>query len=344
MGFHHTLFVRQSIEDVDELKKYMYSGAGNLRFAPSALPGAGKQGTYGSAFLNAARSYAPTAQGTNAGYAGPPLERCAFICDEVARPPPFPEQGVAGGMPTIAPPAPERGVVATSSHMNAQRSSGVPTSSAIYAEGARTCLNASRLSSAKPQTEGAYDRLRGPVPLFWAIYIAIHGYEEYAQIGRGYSNFELNEKQKIVATIQNSPTILKQTNQKMTKDKIKEIMSEVMSGKNMGLSTLPAFAAVYNKRIIVILKNTMRIDVSAEGAEDTIVIRKNNKGMFAPDLDANVGIIEHETHCFHQIDKPLRPVSTYKLEELVEIAGLLEVPYENKKKPELYLELVRACI
>ena len=34
MGFHHTLFVRQSIEDVDELKKYMYSG-GNLRFPPA---------------------------------------------------------------------------------------------------------------------------------------------------------------------------------------------------------------------------------------------------------------------------------------------------------------------
>jgi hypothetical protein len=92
------------------------------------------------------------------------------------------------------------------------------------------------------------------------------------------------------------------------------------------------------------MKNTMRIDISAEGAEDIIVIRKNNKGMFVPDLDANVGIIERETHCFHQIDKPLRPVSTYKLDELVGIAGLLEVPYENKKKPELYMELVRACI
>ena len=180
--------------------------------------------------------------------------------------------------------------------------------------------------------------------LFWAIYIAMNGYEEYAQIGRGYSNWEMNEKQKIVATIQKSPTILKQTNQKMTKDKIKEIMSEVMSGKNMELSTLPAFATVYNKRIIVVIQNKMRIDVSAEGAEDAIVIRKDSKGMFAPDLDANVGIIERETFCFHQIDKPLRAVSTYKLDELATIAALLDVPTQGKKKPELYVELVQRCI
>ncbi len=299
MGFHHTLFVRQSIENVEELKKYMYS------------------------------SKEPTAQGTDAGTpstppsqeqegANTPQSKSTAMRSTSAQPP-FPLQGTYGEK--------------------------VPTKSAIYTEGVRNCLNASRLSAAKPQAEGAYDRAIGQaVPLFWAIYIAIHGYEEYAQIGRGYSNFEINEKQKIIATIQKSPTILKQTNQKMTKDKIQEVMSEVMSGKNMGLSTLPAFATVYNKRIIVILKNTMRIDISSEGAEDTIVIRKNNKGMFVPDLDANVGIIERETYCFHQIDKPLRPVSTYKLDELVGIAGLLEVPYENKKKPELYVELVQKCI
>ena len=180
--------------------------------------------------------------------------------------------------------------------------------------------------------------------LFWAIYIAINGYEEYASIGRGYSNREMGEKQKIIETIQKSPTILKQTNQKMTKDKMKMIMSDVMSGRNMGLSTLPAFASVYNKRIIVICKNRMRIDVSTDGAEETIVIRKNNKDMFSVDLDANVGIIERETFCFHQIEKPLRAISTYKMEELTEIAGLLDVPVENKKKPELYVELVQACI
>ena len=150
MGFHHTLFVRQSIENVDELKKYMYLtiDAGDQR-QPT------EQGTYGSA--------------------GTPLERCALICDEVARPPPSQEQ-----------------------------------------EGTNTPQSQSpttRSTSAHPPLplQGTYgaDRLRGQaVSLFWAIYIAIHGYEEYAQIGRGYSNVEINEKQKIVATIQNSPTIL----------------------------------------------------------------------------------------------------------------------------------------
>jgi hypothetical protein len=371
MGFHHTLFVRQSIENVEELNKYMYS-RGTAVLTPSLTASrsdatssqayiaseAGtpappllrsreptEQGTCGSgAFLNAARSYAPTAQGAD-----------------------------AAGVKAIPPPSQQGGANTPQNQSPATRSTSAHTHPSLTGNlrsrgvaGVPSCFDAVGVR------EGAYDRLRGQaVSLFWAIYIAIHGYEEYAQIGRGYSNFEINEKQKIVATIQKSPTILKQTNQKMTKDKIKEVMSEVMSGKNMGLSTLPAFATVYNKRIIVVMKNTMRIDISAEGAEDTIVIRKNNKdggnlrfpsqpslpraggcrgaaapccGMFVPDLDANVGIIERETHCFHQIDKPLRPVSTYKLDELVGIAGLLEVPYENKKKPELYVDLVQKCI
>ena len=218
MGFHHTLFVRQSIDNVDELKKYMYLtiDAGDQR-QPT------EQGTYGSAFLNASRSYAPTAQGADAGT---PLERCAFICDEVARPPPSQEQGdvnvsqclltstqdpiiserrVGKGLP-CSDTTYERVAFKTKVHLSAERSSngaGVDAERLIYAE---------HLRSAPPLLRSRGVAGGTAVPLFWAIYIAIHGYEEYAQIGRGYSNFEINEKQKIVATIQKSPTILKQTN------------------------------------------------------------------------------------------------------------------------------------
>ena len=52
--------------------------------------------------------------------------------------------------------------------------------------------------------------------LFWCIYIAIHGYNDYQQLSRNYSVKELEIKQKIGNYIQNNPSKMKNTNMKIT--------------------------------------------------------------------------------------------------------------------------------
>jgi hypothetical protein len=67
--------------------------------------------------------------------------------------------------------------------------------------------------------------------LFWSIYMAIHGFNEYSQIARNYGVAELNEKQKISEYISKNPELFKHTNHKLTKVLLKEIMSDFMTNQ-----------------------------------------------------------------------------------------------------------------
>jgi hypothetical protein len=51
--------------------------------------------------------------------------------------------------------------------------------------------------------------------LFWCIYIAMHGYNDYLQVSRNYGVKELEIKQKIGNYIQSNPSKMKKTNIKI---------------------------------------------------------------------------------------------------------------------------------
>jgi hypothetical protein len=60
--------------------------------------------------------------------------------------------------------------------------------------------------------------------LFWCLYIAKNGLNAYNSITQGYSNIEMEEKQKIMESIKTQPSRLKNTNVKITNVAIQEIM------------------------------------------------------------------------------------------------------------------------
>ena len=64
--------------------------------------------------------------------------------------------------------------------------------------------------------------------LFWCCYIGKYGLDKYNEIKRRAGNIEMDEKQKISEYFKNNPNQLKNINQKMTKARIQEIISEIM--------------------------------------------------------------------------------------------------------------------
>jgi hypothetical protein len=172
--------------------------------------------------------------------------------------------------------------------------------------------------------------------LFWCLYISKYGYSEYESIGHGYSNVEIAEKQKIIEYVRKNSGITK------TKVMAQEIMSDLMTNKRTSLSVLPAFAAFYNKRIVITKQNKFYIDMRTNNEFDTLYLVKNERGNYGidhtiPNLTKQIQLNSH--------DKPLNAISTYKIGDLNELALRVGIDTIKKRnKSELYQEITLKCL
>jgi len=190
--------------------------------------------------------------------------------------------------------------------------------------------------------------------LFWCVYIAVHGYDEYMQISRNYGVKELEIKKKIADDIIASPYKMKHTNYKITKIMVQEILSELMtSQKSTSMLCLYSMAVHYNIRILIVdstqklllefLPDTSNTDVK------TFVLYKDSYGKYKLDLEElstdKVNDLKTKMICLENFTKPFKAISNYKLNELEEIAKKVGVYDETKKykKNELYEEITHKC-
>ena len=65
--------------------------------------------------------------------------------------------------------------------------------------------------------------------LFWCIYIAIHQYDEYLMINNKHRTCEIEWKQRLTEKMNACHSMLKQSNHKVTKTNIQEILSDLMT-------------------------------------------------------------------------------------------------------------------
>lgn len=172
--------------------------------------------------------------------------------------------------------------------------------------------------------------------LFWCLYIAKYGHSEYESIGRGYSNVEITEKHKIIEFIRKNSGAVK------TKVLAQEIMSDLMTNKRTSLSVLPAFAAFYNKRIIITKQNKFYIDIRTNNEFDTLYLIKNDRGNYG--IDYTIPNLTKQIQ-LNSYDKPLAAISTYKIGELNELALRVGIDTIKKRnKSELYQEITLKCL
>jgi hypothetical protein len=185
--------------------------------------------------------------------------------------------------------------------------------------------------------------------LFWCIYSACYGVDEFHMIGSRYQNRELDEKQKIIQFIKQNPKKLKESNHKVTNIMIQELLSALMIQKMASLQDCIAYSIFYNKRIYVV-KNAMYFiyrstETETYSCENTIVIYCKNDKEYGLDLEVNEEKIDHIVNAKIRIfnaEKPLKSLSEYKIPDLEKMALILGIPTYGKKK-ELYDSIVEKC-
>lgn len=184
--------------------------------------------------------------------------------------------------------------------------------------------------------------------LFWCIYIAAFGYNDYIQIGRNYGVKELEIKQKIGEFIKSNPEKLKNTNYKITKATIQEIMSDFLtSQKDTNMNCLIAMTVYFNINIILINKEKqiMLEFISNTDVNElpTYVLNKDSYNKYTineePVTTEMIASLKQTNICLENYIKPLRSISTYKIDELNQLAERLEI--EKHQKPKMY-ELINA--
>jgi hypothetical protein len=185
--------------------------------------------------------------------------------------------------------------------------------------------------------------------LFWCLYIAKNGLQAYNAITQGYSNIEMDEKQKIMESIKTQPSSLKNTNVKITNVAIQEIMSDIVTNSVLNVSTLIAMAVFYKTRIILTKEKKFYINICPTDEYDrTLIFHKNARGDYGIDTcvtESKIQDIETEQLRLHRYDRPLDAISNYSADELKKLSARLHIDQTIKyKKNELYQEATRRCL
>lgn len=186
--------------------------------------------------------------------------------------------------------------------------------------------------------------------LFWCIYIAIHKYDEYLMIHNKHNMLELEWKQKLSKQITDCPSKLKQSNHKVTKANIQEILSDFMTAPyKTNMLCVIAITVYYNINIIIMNStNNMRMEFLTDAVPtdthlvDTYVIYKNERNHYSicpePVSVDELARTRNSTFLIENNEKPLKSIGSYKVDELIQYAKLFGLynDHEKYKKNELH--------
>lgn len=187
--------------------------------------------------------------------------------------------------------------------------------------------------------------------LFWCIYIIAYGYGEYINIDRNYGVAELENKKKIADYIQVNGSKMKQTNYKITKAAVQEIMSEFLTNqKDTSFQCLLALCVYHNINIVILHNNNKlmlefmyEVDYGIDDKENPFyILKKDGYGKYIVDTEKKTWkeVQEMKTQyvCLDNHMKPMKAASHYKIEDLDTLAdklGVLDIT-KKYKKAELY--------
>jgi len=189
--------------------------------------------------------------------------------------------------------------------------------------------------------------------LFWCIFIIVNGFNEYNEIQRNYGVVELEIKKKIADYLKDNSSNMKQTNYKITKIKIQEIMSELLTTQKMtSYECLLAMCVFYKINIAIIFSNDkIMTEFISSNDEETpfYILNKDSYGKYKVDTVKKswkeIQEMKQTRVCLDNYLKPMKSISNYTIPNLEELATKLGVfDVTNKyKKQDLY-ELINNTI
>lgn len=180
--------------------------------------------------------------------------------------------------------------------------------------------------------------------LFWIFYIMRNGFEDYYLIGNNHYRIEKDRKIKLIGEVNANKSLFKE----YKINKISECENDLLNEEKISFKTFHVLCILYNIQFYLLQHRTIFKNIIPD-AENTIVIHKlegvNNYG-----LEYNVvdDVLENYNNVRFEIDnyeKPLKGISSYKLEDLQKICQKMCIQLEHrgskkKTKLELYNELI----
>jgi hypothetical protein len=195
--------------------------------------------------------------------------------------------------------------------------------------------------------------------LFWCLFIIHFGYPEYIEVDRNYGVKELEMKKQIGDFITKNPHKMKNTNVKLTKIAVQEILSELLtSQKDTSMNCMMAILVFYNINVILVnsaKKVMLEYIANTETSEDseeiipTYVLYKDTYNKYTlcshPLDQSQIEDMKSTMVCLESYNKPLKAASHYKVEDLEDMAKKLGIFDMKKKykKVDLYNEVNNAC-
>ena len=191
--------------------------------------------------------------------------------------------------------------------------------------------------------------------LLWCAYIMIHGIEKFECVENHYT--ESNAfKFQMVEYIRVRKTLLKP--HKIAASSVEE---SLVHKPYINLETFQGIAVCYNLSVCIIQDRKIFEVGRSDNDKNTFILEKI-RGKFGvyigTSLSDKTALLEHVREKYwsmENITSPIRSISAYKLQDLIDICRKLEIPetkvvlgdfgsivsQKKKTKPELYEEIVR---
>ena len=193
--------------------------------------------------------------------------------------------------------------------------------------------------------------------LLWAAYIMLYGTEKYETIENHYTESNTFKFDLVEILRENKPVL------KANKLKLNALEESLVHKPFIGLETLQAIALCNNLSVCIVQDRKYYEVASGGGGSGTGFIIEKIKGKYAlyvcPDrIKAGyLKYIRKNYWLMENISAPIRAISAYKLQDLVDICNKLNLPVANvipgkfgsmgtekrKTKPELY-EAICKCV
>ena len=172
--------------------------------------------------------------------------------------------------------------------------------------------------------------------LFWSIYEVENPTEAF--LGTK-ANAEVEHRLKVVAELKKTPKRLKETNSKLTAEQTQGLMGAMLVAKEDKIDFCIAYAAYYNKPIVVVYQQTYcvfspTIDVDLED-EDVILLyatkpESAKRVVYSSEKNLTREMVKGIVQT--KIMGPLKAMSNYKNPDLDELAAKMNIAVKYKEE------------
>ena len=182
--------------------------------------------------------------------------------------------------------------------------------------------------------------------LFWSLYIAKYGYNDYMQVQVNYGVKKMEVNQKVIDYLSTRLYKMKSVNTRITKARVQEMFSDMMiNQKDTPMVNVYGLLCYYEFNIIMLdetNKTFIRFLVDEPEDKSTYLLSRDGYRTYSiviePLTNDKITEIEKKFVELENFEKPMKAISNYKTEDLeryVEKLGL-STGEEKMKKADMF--------